>query len=292
MTDQTRTSDNRTQGQTTGHEWDGIEELNTPLPRWWVWVFYATIVWSIGYWVVYPSWPLIGSYTSGVWQWSSRSSVKDELEALKTLRAPLIAKLREAPIEEILAKPELLNLARALGRVTYQDNCAGCHGVGATGAKGYPNLNDDDWLWGGTPKEIIQTITFGVRSGHDNAHAGVMPAFGRDGSLKLPEIIAVAEYVRTLSKLSTTQGADLALGAKVFKETCAVCHLENGKGRRDVGVPDLTDAVWLYSPDQKTIIDGIVHGRGGVMPAWIDRLDEVTIKALAAYIHSLGGGKK
>jgi cytochrome c oxidase cbb3-type subunit 3 len=291
MTDQTRTSDNRTEARTTGHEWDGIEELNTPLPRWWVWMFYATIVWSIGYWVVYPSWPLISSYSSGVWEWSSRSAVKDELEALKTLRAPLIAKLRDAPIEEILANPELLNLARAQGRVTFQDNCAGCHGIGAAGAKGYPNLNDDDWLWGGTPKEIIQSITFGIRSGHDKAHAGVMTAFGRDGALKLPEIIAVAEYVRTLSGLSVSANADLPLGAKVFKEKCAVCHQDNGKGRRDIGAPDLTDTVWLYGSDQQSIIEGIFHGRGGVMPAWVDRLDEVTIKALAAYIHSLGGGK-
>ncbi|MBX3518661.1 MAG: cytochrome-c oxidase, cbb3-type subunit III [Xanthobacteraceae bacterium] len=276
---------------TTGHEWDGIEELNTPLPKWWIWIFYATIVWSIGYWVVYPSWPLVSTYASGAFNWRSRSAVQKELELLQKLRAPLIEALRAAPVEKILADPQLLNLARAQGRVVFRDNCAACHGIGATGIKGYPNLNDDDWLWGGKPQDIIYTITYGVRSAHPKAHSGVMPAFGRGNLLKMPEIIAVAEYVRTLSGLTPPAGTDLALGGKVFKEHCAVCHAENGKGRRDIGSPDLTDSIWLYGSDQKTIVDGIYHGRGGMMPAWIDRLDEVTIKALAAYIHSLGGGK-
>lgn len=276
---------------TTGHEWDGIEELNTPLPRWWLWIFYATIVWSIAYWVVYPSWPLVSSYTSGVFDWRSRGAVQQELDALKAQRAPVIAKLRDAPIKEILAKPDLLALARAQGRVVFQDNCAGCHGIGATGARGYPNLNDDDWLWGGKPEDLIATITYGVRSGHPKAQSGTMPSFGRDGILKMPEIIAVAEYVRSLSGLKPDPLADLKVGESVFKAQCVVCHAENGKGRRDVGAPDLTDSIWLYGSDQKTIVEGIFHGRGGVMPAWGDRLDEITIKALAAYIHSLGGGK-
>lgn len=290
MATDNRTSTEKVQ-QTTGHEWDGIEELNTPLPRWWVWIFYATIVWSVAYWVVYPSWPLIGSYTSGIFDWRSRSAVHQELESLNTLRAPLIAKLRSASLDEILKNPELLTLARAQGRVTFQDNCAGCHGVGATGARGYPNLNDDEWLWGGKPDEIMTTILYGIRSGHNKAHSGTMTSFGRDGLLKMPEIIAVAEYVRTLSGLTAAPDADLPLGAKVFQEKCAVCHAPNGKGKRDLGAPDLTDSIWLYGSDRQTIVDGIYHGRGGVMPAWIDRLDEVTIKALTAYIHSLGGGK-
>ncbi len=277
--------------QTTGHEWDGIEELNTPLPKWWLWMFYATIVWSIAYWVVYPSWPLVSSYASGVLDWRSRAAVEQELDSLKSFRAPLVAKLREAPLEEILKQPELLNLARALGRVTFQDNCAGCHGVGATGAKGYPNLNDDEWLWGGKPEEILFTILYGVRSGHDKAHVGNMPAFGRDGLLKMPEIVAVAEYVRTLSGLTAATGVDVVKGKTVYEAQCAACHGDTGKGRAEVGAPDLTDAIWLYGADQKTIVDGIYHGRGGVMPAWVDRLDDITIKALTAYIHSLGGGK-
>ncbi len=277
--------------KTTGHEWDGIEEFNNPLPRWWVWIFYATIVWSIGYWFVYPSWPLISSYTSGTFQWSSRGAVHEELESLKVLRAPLVAKLEKATIEEILSTPELLALARAQGRVTFQDNCAGCHGVGATGARGYPNLNDDDWLWGGKPGEILASIAFGIRSAHPKTQTGVMPAFGRDGALKMEEIIAVAEYVRTLSGLKPAEKVDLKLGANVFKAQCGACHSENGKGRRDLGAPDLTDSIWLYGSDQKSIVEGIFHGRAGVMPAWADRLDAITIKALAAYIHSLGGGK-
>jgi len=288
-------ADNRTKDankpQTTGHEWDGIEELNTPLPKWWVWIFYATIVWSVAYWVVYPSWPLISSYTSGVLNWQSRAAVQEDLELLKKQRAPLVAKLRGAKIEEILANPDLLALARAQGRVTFQDNCAACHGAGATGARGYPNLNDDEWLWGGKPEELVTTITYGIRSGHPKAPTGNMPSFGRDGTLKMEEIVAVAEYVRSLSGLKPADKADLKLGATVFKAQCVVCHAENGKGRRDVGAPDLTDPIWLYGSDQKTIVEGIFHGRGGVMPSWGDRLDEITIKALAAYIHSLGGGK-
>lgn len=283
--------DDNVKRSTTGHEWDGIEELNNPLPKWWVWMFYATIVWSIGYWVVYPSWPLISSYTSGVWSWQSRAAVKEELQSLERLREPLIAKLREAPLEKILVTPELLTLARANGRVAFQDNCAGCHGIGATGARGYPNLNDDDWLWGGKPEEIMNTILFGVRSNHAKAPSGTMPAFGRDGLLKNPEIDAVAEFVRTLANLKTPEGTDLALGAKVFAEKCAVCHGDKGKGKREFGTPDLTDAIWLYGSDRKTIVEGIYYGRAGVMPAWYGRLDEVTIKSLAAYIHSLGGGK-
>jgi cytochrome c oxidase cbb3-type subunit 3 len=291
MAIQNKSSKDGGKPQTTGHEWDGIEELNTPLPKWWVWIFYATIVWSVGYWVVYPSWPLVSSYSSGMFNWRSRSAVQDELKNLQALRAPLIEALRVAPIQEILAKPELLNLARAQGRVTFQDYCAGCHGIGATGARGYPNLNDDEWLWGGKPEEIVLSIMYGIRSGHSKTHSGVMTSFGRDGLLKMPEIIAVAEYVRTLSGLAATPKADLVLGAKVFQDKCAVCHLQNGKGRRDIGAPDLTDSIWLYGSDLQTIVDGVYHGRGGVMPAWVDRLDEVTIKALAAYIHSLGGGK-
>jgi cytochrome c oxidase cbb3-type subunit 3 len=291
MTGKEKNPNNPDVGRTTGHEWDGIEELNTPLPRWWVWIFYATIVWSVAYWVVYPTWPLVSSYTSGVFDWRSRAAVKQELVSLQALRSTLVEALRAAPIEEILAKPELLNFARAQGRVTFQDNCAGCHGIGATGTKGYPNLNDDDWLWGGKPQEIIYTITYGIRAAHSKTHAGVMPAFGRDGLLKMPEIVAVAEYVRTLSGLAPAPNANLTLGAQVFKERCAVCHLENGKGKRDIGAPDLTDSIWLYGSGRETIVDGIYRGRGGVMPAWIDRLDEITIKALAAYIHSLGGGR-
>jgi len=276
---------------TTGHEWDGIHELNTPLPRWWLWLFYATIVWSVGYWVVYPAWPLVSSYTGGVADWHSRSAVATELAALQAERAPMMARLNATSLQQIEATPELLDFARALGRRAFADNCAPCHGAGGEGSKGYPNLVDNKWLWGGHLDEIAQTITHGSRSGDEAGHQGSMPAFGRDGMLKPDEISTVADYVRSLAGLPTAPGADLARGAKIFAANCAVCHGPQGKGNREVGAPNLTDNIWLYAPDKQTIMEGIWGGRGGVMPAWGGKLDPVTIKALAVYVHTFGGGE-
>jgi cytochrome c oxidase cbb3-type subunit III len=277
---------------TTGHEWDGIEELNTPLPRWWLWVFYATIVWAIGYWVVYPAWPLVTSYTSGAFAWHTRSSVASQVAELQQERAPMMAKLSAASLNEIESTPELLDFARALGKRAFADNCAPCHGAGGGGARGYPNLNDNDWLWGGSLAQIDETIVHGARSGDDSGHQGAMPAFGRDSLLKPDEISAAADFVRSFSGLPTTPGADLKRGAKIFADNCAVCHGPEGKGNREVGAPNLTDKIWLYASDKKTIMEGIINGRGGVMPAWGGKLDNATIKALAVYVHTFGGGEQ
>jgi cytochrome c oxidase cbb3-type subunit 3 len=277
---------------TTGHEWDGLRELNTPLPRWWLWLFYITIVWSVGYWIVYPAWPLLTSATEGTFGWHARSAVVADLDQLKQQRGPLMAKLTTAPMTEIAADPQLLDFSRAVGRVAFADNCAPCHGAGGGGAKGYPNLNDDDWLWGGKLADIETTIRHGVRAGDDKGRAGNMPAFGRDNILKANEISAVADYTRTLSGLTAEAGADLALGKKVFADNCAACHGPEGKGNREVGAPNLTDRIWLYGPDKQTIVEGIRNGRGGVMPVWTGRLPEPTIKALTLYVHTLGGGEK
>src|SRR5580704_11607204 len=188
---------------TTGHEWDGIKELNTPLPRWWVLTFYATIIWAIGYWVVYPAWPLVAGYTTGVLHYTNRGAVAEDLAKLEALRSEKLAVLGKASLADIEKDPALLSLARARGKTVFADNCAPCHGSGAAGAKGYPNLNDDDWLWGGTLDQITQTIQFGARSGDTKGHEGQMLAFGRDGILKKDEITTVANYVRSLSGLST-----------------------------------------------------------------------------------------
>ncbi len=280
------------QAATTGHEWDGIHELNTPLPRWWLWLFYATIIWSVGYWIVYPSWPLLSSYSKGVFGWQSREAVVNDLNALKAQRGPMVARLAATPLADIESTPELLDFARALGRAAFADNCTPCHGAGGGGAKGYPNLTDDDWLWGGKLADIEQTIRHGARSGDDQGRQGAMPAFGRDGMLKADDISAVADYVRSLSGLPTERGADLPRGAKVFTANCAVCHGPDGKGKREIGSANLTDKIWLYGSDKKTIVDGVYNGHGGVMPAWGGRLDDVTIKALAVYVHTFGGGEK
>jgi len=277
---------------TTGHDWDGIHELNTPLPRWWLWTFYATIIWAIGYWVVYPAWPLLTSATEGAFGWHTRSAVVADLEALKQVRGPMLVKLGTIPLADIEKDPQLLDFTRAYGRAVFVDNCTPCHGAGGGGAKGYPNLNDDDWLWGGKINDIAQTITYGARAGNDKGRQGNMPAFGREGMLKANEISAVADYVRSLSALAVEEGADLALGKKVFADNCVTCHGPDGKGNRELGSANLTDKIWLYGSDKETIVQGVFNGHGGVMPAWGGRLSETTIKALAVYVHTLGGGEK
>jgi cytochrome c oxidase cbb3-type subunit 3 len=276
---------------TTGHEWDGIKELNTPLPRWWVLTFYACIIWAFGYWIAYPAWPLLSSYSTGVLHYSSRADVAVELASLEKIRGEKMVALGAASLADIEKDPALLALARARGKTVFGDNCAPCHGSGAAGAKGYPNLNDDDWLWGGSLDQIMQTIQYGIRSGHPKTHESAMLAFGKDGVLKPDQIVTVANYVRSLSGLSTSQGYDAAAGAKIFAENCAACHGDTGKGNQELGAPNLTDKIWLYGSDEATLVQTITNGRSGVMPAWVGRLDPSTIKAMAVYVHSLGGGK-
>ncbi|ARQ00530.1 cytochrome-c oxidase, cbb3-type subunit III [Pseudorhodoplanes sinuspersici] len=288
----TRVVDKVTGTETTGHEWDGIRELNTPLPRWWLWTFYMTIIWSIGYWIVYPTWPLVSSYTSGLLGWQSRQAIIDDLAALKTQRASMVDRIAETPLQEILSDQTLIDFARAQGRTAFADNCAPCHGAGGGGAKGYPNLNDDDWLWGGKLDDIAFTIRHGVRSNDADTRMGSMPAFGRDKILSRPDILAVTDYVRSLSSLAVPANANLAVGKKVFADNCAACHGDAGKGNREIGAPDLTDQIWLYGSDRNTIIEGLMNGRGAVMPAWGQRLDDTTIKSLTVYVHTLGGGQK
>jgi len=276
---------------TTGHEWDGIKELNTPLPRWWVITFYATILWAIGYWIVYPAWPLLWNHTTGILQYSSRADVAVELANLEKIRGDKMVALGAASLADIEKDPALLALARARGKTVFGDNCAPCHGSGGAGAKGYPNLNDDEWLWGGSLDQILQTIQFGARSGHPKTHESAMLAFGKEGVLKKEQIVTVANYVRSLSGLSTGSGYDAAAGAKIFAENCTACHGDAGKGNQELGAPDLTDKIWLYGSDEAMLVETITNGRSGVMPAWVGRLDPSTIKAMAVYVHSLGGGK-
>ena len=276
---------------TTGHEWDGIKELNTPLPRWWVITFYITIVWAVGYWIVYPAWPLLWNHTTGILQYSSRADVAVELANLEKIRGDKMVALGAASLADIEKDPALLALARARGKTVFGDNCAPCHGTGAAGAKGYPNLNDDDWLWGGSLDQIMQTIQYGIRSGHPKTHDSAMLAFGKEGILKPEQIVTVANYVRSLSGLSTGKGYDAAAGAKIFAENCAACHGDTGKGNHELGAPNLADKIWLYGSDETTLIETISNGRSGVMPAWVGRLDPSTIKAMTVYVHSLGGGK-
>ncbi|MEJ8571010.1 cytochrome-c oxidase, cbb3-type subunit III [Microbaculum marinum] len=276
--------------ETTGHEWDGLKELNTPLPRWWLWTFYATIVWAVFYWILMPSWPLVNDYARGIRGQSQRAIVMEQVAALKDMRARTGAALADASLQDIQADPGLLDFAMANGRAAFGDNCAPCHGAGGGGAVGYPNLVDDSWLWGGDPDAIHQTILYGIRSAHEETRFGDMPAFGRDELLDSGQIRSAANYVRSLSGLDTEAGADLAGGEAVYLDNCAVCHGDDGKGMQEVGAPNLTDGIWLYGSDLDTVVHRIRVGGGGVMPPWVDRLDPVTIKSLAVYVHSLGGG--
>lgn len=277
---------------TTGHEWDGIKELNTPLPRWWLWLFYATIVWAIGYWVVYPAWPLITDSTQGMFGWHTRSAVLVDIEQLKALRGPMTDKLAEASLQEIARDPQLSEFARAQGKAAFADNCSVCHGAGGGGSRGFPNLTDDNWLWGGKLDDIARTIRHGARTNDDEGHLGNMPAFGRGNILSRAQIEIVADYVRSLSGLPVDPKADLAAGRKIFVDNCVTCHGENAKGNRELGAPNLTDQIWEYGSSKETIIETVWGGRGGVMPAWGWRLSDSTIKALTVYVHSLGGGEK
>jgi len=277
---------------TTGHEWDGIRELNTPLPRWWLWTFYATILFSLIYWVVYPSWPLITGFTHGVLGYSSRGQVAEDLKAMQAMRAEAEAGLGDATVQQIEADKKLLGLALNHGRAAFAENCAPCHGSGGQGSKGYRNLTNDDWLWGGKLEDIQYTITHGIRADYDkDTRASAMPAFGKDGILKPEEIRAVANYVRTLSKLAPEEGANLDLGKKIFADNCAACHGDDGKGNTQMGAATLVDGTQLYGSDMKDLIQTITYARNSTMPAWGARLDPVTVKALTVYVHSLGGGQ-
>ena len=281
-----------TEPETTGHEWDGIHELNKPLPKWWLWTFYATVVWAIGYWLLMPSWPLVSSYTKGFLGYSQRETVAEQLKAAKAAQAVYREQIAKSDLDAITANPELLSFALAGGEAAFGDNCAPCHGRGAQGAFGYPNLRDDSWLWGGTLAAIHQTITHGVRANDPETRSpgAQMPAFGKMGVLQEQQIADVAEYVLSLSDHADDKEA-AERGSKIFASTCAPCHGPEGKGNQAIGAPDLSDELWLYAGDKATIMNTIRGGRGGVMPAWGGRLDPETIKELAIYVHSLGGGQ-
>ncbi|MCF8495567.1 MAG: cytochrome-c oxidase, cbb3-type subunit III [Alphaproteobacteria bacterium] len=275
--------------ETTGHEWDGIKELNNPMPRWWLWVFYITIIWSIGYWIVYPAWPVISGATKGSIGWTQYKKLADDQAEIIARQTIYMDKFSRASFQEIMHDNELYAFAMAGGQAAFKENCATCHGSGGAGNKGYPNLNDDDWLWGGTLEDIHFTIKHGIRSIDDDTRLSEMLAFGKDNLLKPEDINAVTDYVLTLS--GKEQKPTYERGKTVFQENCASCHGLEGKGLREVGAPNLADAIWLYSGDRKTIYETVFYGRKSVMPAWKDRLDENTIRALTIYLHELGGGE-
>jgi cytochrome c oxidase cbb3-type subunit 3 len=284
--------DEPTGTETVGHEWDGIEELDTPMPRWWVLTFYATIIWAIGYVILYPAIPMLHSASEGLLGWSSRGDYAMQVAERQKQLEPVRLALVSQDIEAIGNDPQLLQQAIEGGRSAFKVHCVQCHGSGAAGSKGYPNLNDDDWLWGGDLKTIEYTLIHGIRNpDHDKTRFSQMPAFGKDGILQSNEIQDLVSYVRLLSGREK-QSAAARRGAALFETNCAVCHGPDGKGDRVQGAPNLTDAISLYGLDRATLTETITNARYGVMPRWGQRLDPATIRMLAAYVHSLGGGEK
>lgn len=276
--------------ETTGHEWDGIRELDTPLPKWWLYLFYSTILWSAVYCVLYPAIPGITGHTDGVFDYNSREDLASRMQAADTGFARLRPTLAGASYEIILRDPDLRRFAQAGGAAAFADNCAPCHGAGGAGQEGgYPVLADDAWIWGGTLDAIETTILHGVRwDADEDTRVGVMPAFG-DNYLEPETIDDVTEYVLAISG-GDADPAMAQRGETVFVEECSVCHAESGKGMIELGAPDLTDAIWLYGGLREDIRTQIAEPRHGVMPAWGERLDDLAVRMLTVYVHTLGGG--
>ncbi len=276
--------------ETTGHEWDGIKELNNPLPRWWLWTFYGCIVWAIGYTVLFPAWPMVSAATGGLLGYSSRADLQQTLAEASAARQGVVDRIASSSLAEVMADPELARYATAAGSSAFKVNCSQCHGTGATGAPGYPNLNDDAWIWGGTADDIYHTIAHGVRSPTDpDTRYGYMPNFGADGLLDRASIRSVAAYVASLSGLEG--GEATPEGRQIFADNCAGCHGDEGFGMAELGAPDLTDPIWLYEGSLASIEAQVTRARHGMMPAWSEKLDAVTLKQLAVYVHGLGGGQ-
>lgn len=296
MTDQKRDIDEVSGVETTGHTWDGIKELNNPLPRWWLYVFYASIVWAIGYMIFMPAIPALPgtgmTNTLGLRGHSDRAVVAEQVQALHTERAAAAGRLVTASLSEIETDMSLQQFALAMGESAFGDNCATCHGAGGRGAKGYPMLADDIWLWDGTLDGIEYTLRHGIRHMDDpDTRLSSMPAFGRDGLLTPREIDDLVHYVVDLSGREADQAA-VNRAAPIYATQCVSCHGADGKGNRQLGAPNLTDHEWLFGDEPRDIQQTIYSARNAHMPGWQGRLDDPTIKALAVYVHSLGGGEK
>ncbi len=283
-----RRVDEPTGTEFVGHEWDGIEELNTPLPRWWLWTFYATVIWALAYVIAFPAWPMVEKATEGVLGWTSRGQLAEEMSAADQARATVREEIARVPLERLSENAPLMQQAVAGGRAAFQVNCIQCHGSGAAGSQelGYPNLNDDDWLWGGDIRAIEYTLTHGIRqAGDPETRTSAMPAYA--GIFSSEEVDSVVDHVLSLSG----QGPANPAGAALFEQNCAICHGPNGQGMREFGAPNLSDAIWLRGGSREAITAQILDPKMGMMPKWEGRLDPVTISMLAAYVHSLGGGE-
>lgn len=284
--------------ETTGHEWDGLKELNNPLPKWWLYTFYGTIVWALLYMVAYPAWPLLDRATAGILGYSSRQNVMDDIAGHRERQSVYTDRMAGMTVDEIAADPELMEFAMAGGAAVFRTHCSQCHGAGAAGAQnlGYPNLNDDAWIWGGQREEIYLSVAHGIRWEENlDSRFSQMPAFGRDGLLSPAEIKEVVEFVWALSHTGETDEVDwdrASAGAVLYEDNCASCHGTQALGNHDLGAPNLADAIWLYGGDRDTLYESVFYARAGVMPAWLGRLSDAEVKQVALWVHARGGGEE
>lgn len=278
--------------QTTGHEWNGIKELDTPVPRGILWFIVVTHLFALVWWVLMPAFPLGWTYTKGILGIDQRDTVEQVIVGNQTARQPWTSQIAALPFDQIQADEALMTHVAQSGRQLFGDNCAACHGLNGTGRSSYPDLTDGDWLWGdGSPEAIAETLRVGINARHDETRMSQMPAFGRDAMLGRPEVRQVAQYVYSLShpEFTTADNVDtIAAGQQLFIDNCSGCHGESGTGMADIGAPNLTDAAWLYGGTIENIIESVHGGRTGHMPTWDERLTATEIKTLALYVYALG----
>jgi cytochrome c oxidase cbb3-type subunit III len=271
-------------------EWDSIRKLDYPPPRWWVLTFWGTFVFAVVWWILYPSWPGTRTYFPGLLGYDQRAAVDEQLSAAQRSQARFVEAIAATPLDQIVADQELLGFALVGGRAAFNETCAQCHGLGGAGQGFFPTLADDDWLWGGGLEDVQHTVTHGVRNGGEEARDSQMPRFGADQILTREQVADVVEYVRSLAGQDADADA-AARGEPLFAENCVACHGEGGVGMPEMGAPSLNDAIWLYGDEREQQLAQVWSPRHGVMPAFGDRLDPATIKMLAVYVHSLGGGQ-
>jgi len=271
---------------TTGHEWNGITELNTPVPRAVYFFLTAAFLFSVGYWILMPAWPLGVSYTKGLLGIDQRKIVAASLQEAAVDRSVWTKRIETESFAEIQSDPQLMNIVRETGHTLFGNNCAACHGHDAKGGPGFPDLTTSSWLWGGNPEQIFNTIRVGINSAHPNSHVSQMPAFGRDQMLPTADVLKVATFVYSLSNpgAKNIDPGTVEAGRKIFATNCVTCHGNDARGNSELGAPDLTDKSWIYGGDLETIDSTIWGGRQGHMPTWDSRLSALDRKILTLYL--------
>lgn len=282
--------------ETTGHDWNGIKELDTPVPRAVLLFIIITHVWAVIYWVLMPAWPLAFTYTEGLLGIDQGEIVEARLREDQQVRSGWVDQVNALSYDEIAADEALMVRVTETGHQLFGDNCAVCHGRDAGGNAGYPDLTDNDWLWGdGSPEAIAETLRIGVNARHDETRISQMPAFGREQMLTGEEVRSAAAYVYSLSypDYSTPENLDFIEGGKeIFAANCVGCHGETAAGDPEAGAPNLTDDRWIYGGELEQIIASVHGGRQGHMPTWDERLAPEEIKMLALYVHSLNAATR